>query len=150
MLDRQFLSTAGISTSEFVQWVGAEKHNLTPFEARLFSEAEAAAVITGGDNDIYEAEELRSLIDIGVIACDHGFDNKSDFERASSIESAAFDLVSFYNGNAADTLERVLDELQKAAKNARSSDRRYELKELIERLKDVIKCVDNLDKALNS
>ena len=150
MLDRQFLSTAGISTSEFVHWVGAEKHELTPFEARLFNEAEAAAVITGGDNEGMSAEDLKQLIDIGVIAEDYGFTEKKEFDRVASIECAANDLTSSYNGNADDTLDRVLDELQKAAKNARSSDRRYELKELIERLKDVIKCVDNLDKALNS
>lgn len=149
MLDRQFLSTAGISASEFVQWVAAEKHELTPFEARLFNEAEVAAVISGGDNDIYEAEELRSLIDIGVIAEDHGFYKKACFTRAESVETAASDLISSYNGDAADTLDCVLGELQKAAKNARTTERRAELKDLIERLNDVIKCVDNLDKALN-
>lgn len=150
MLDRQFLSTAGLSVSEFVQWVGAEKHELTPFEARLFNEVEAAAVITGGDNDIYEAEELRTLVDIGVIAEDHGFSGKKDFEHVDKVESAAIDLISSYNGDAADTLDCVLGELQKAAKNARTTERRAELKDLIERLNDVIKCADNLDKALNS
>ena len=150
MLDRQFLSTAGVSVSEFVRWVGAERHHLTPFEARLFKEAEAAEIITGGDNSPYSAEELRQLIDIGVMATDAGFDTKRDMDRAGSIESAAYDLIDSYYGDAADTIGCALDELKKAAKNARTSERREELKDLIERLDDVINYVDKLDKALCS
>lgn len=150
MLDREFLSTSGLSSGEFIQWVGAERQQLTPFEARLFKEAEAAEIITGGDNAAYAAEELRELIDTGVIAWGHGFDSKSDFERSGRIEDAALELIDSYNGNAADTLDRVLDVLQKAAKNARSDDRKEELNDLIDRLEDVIKYVDKLDKAVNS
>lgn len=150
MLDRDFLGYCGLSSSEFINWVGASRYELTNFEARLFKEAEAAEIITGGDNSPYAAEELRELIDIGVIAEDHGFNSKADFERAGGIESAAYELTEWQRANAPEVIDLVLNVLKAAAKNARTQERREELKELIERLDDVGAAIDKLEKALNS
>lgn len=150
MLNREFLSIAGLSSTEFVRWVGADKAELTPFEARLFKEAEAAEIITGGDNSPYSAEELRQLIDIGVMAENHGLDTKGDIERVGAIESAAYELTDWQCANAPEVIDLVLDVLKAAAKNARTKERREELWGLIERLNDVGAAVDKLEKALNS
>ena len=150
MLDRNFLGYAGLSQGEFLHWVGAAKAELTPFEARLFTLADDADTITGGDNSPYTAAELRELIDIGVVAEDCGMTSRKDFDRAGSIEAEVNYLLDDYNCGALDTLRAALDAIKQAAEEARSDKRYQELTDIADGLKEVIATVENLEKALNS
>lgn len=150
MLDRQFLSTAGVSTSEFVQWVAAEKHELSAFENRLFEAAEIAGAVTGGDNEGLTADEIRTYIDLGVRAEDYGLVNKKDFENTERIKSAANDLIDSYQCDAIATIKAALGVVNKALKGARSDDRRVELEDVKEQLEDLEKAAARLKSALDA
>ena len=150
MLDRQFLSTAGLSMNEFIQWVGAEKHELNAFENRLFEAAEIAGAVTGGDNEGLTADELRTYVDIGVRAEDNGLINKKDFENMERIRSAANDLIDSYQCDAIATIEAALTVVNQALKGARSDARRAELKDVKEQLTDLGKAAARLKSALDA
>ena len=150
MLDRQFLSTAGLSVSEFVQWVGAEKHELSAFENRLFEAAEIAGAVTEGDNEGLTADEIRTYVDIGVRAEDNGLINKKDFENMERIKSAANDLIDSYQCDAIATIEAALTVVNQALKGARSDARRAELKDVKEQLTDLEKAAARLKSVLDA
>ena len=151
MLNREFLARAGLPPDEFIHWVNAERDQLTDFEAKLFEQARAAEVITEGDNAIYDAEELRQLIDIGVMAEDFGLSTKAEFKRAAEIEVAAGCVINPYSSlNGIDAIEEAKDALRAAANRARSRERQYKLDALAESLEDVLIHLRALEKALNS
>ena len=151
MLNREFLARAGLPSNEFIHWVNAERGELTDFEAKLFEQARAAELITGGDNAIYDAEELRQLIDIGVMAEDFGLSTKAEFKRAAEIEEAAGRVVNPYGSlYGIDTIEEARDALRAAANRARSRERQNELDALAETLEDVLIPLRAMEKALNS
>ena len=151
MLNREFLARAAMPSDEFIHWVNAERDQLTGFEAKLFEQARAAEVITGGDNAIYEAEELRQLIDIGVMAEDFGLSTKAEFKRAAEIEETAGCVINPYSSlNGIDAIEEARDALRAAANRARSRERQYKLDALAESLEDVLIHLRALEKALTS
>lgn len=142
MLDRNFLGYAGLSQSEFLQWVGAAKAELTPFESRLFTLADNAELVTGGDNEGYSADELRTAIDIGLRADSYGISSERTIERASkaldSIDEGGISELKYWLNN------ELRDFLEGYKARARG-DRRYEAQSLLDDLNDHLDAIGELE-----
>lgn len=142
MLDRQFLSTAGLSVSEFVQWVGAEKHELTAFENRLFEAAEIAGVVAGGDNAAYTADDLCLAIDIGLRADSYGLSSEASIERASkaldSIDEGGISELKYW-------LNTELRDFLESYKARARADRRYKAVLLLDELNEHLGAIEELE-----
>lgn len=142
MLDRQFLSTAGLSVSEFVQWVGAEKHELSAFENRLFEAAEIAGAVTGGDNAAYTADDLRLAIDIGLRADSYGLSSERTIERASkaldSIDEGGISELKYW-------LNTELRDFLESYRARARGDRRYEAQSLLDDLNEHLDAIGELE-----
>lgn len=142
MLDRQFLSAAGLSVSEFVQWVGAEKHELNAFENRLFEAAEIAGAVTGGDNAAYTAEDLRLAIDIGLRADSYGLSSERTIERASkaldSIDEGGISELKYW-------LNTELRGFLESYKARARGDRRYKADSLLDDLNEHLDAIEELE-----
>lgn len=142
MLDRNFLGYAGLSQSEFLQWVGAAKAELTPFENRLFTLADNAELVTGGDNEGYSADDLRAAIDIGLRADSYGISSERTIERASkaldSIDEGGISELKYWLNN------ELRDFLEGYKARARG-DRRYEAQSLLDDLNDHLDAIGELE-----
>ena len=142
MLDRNFLGYAGLSQSEFLQWVGAAKAELTPFENRLFTLADNAELVTGGDNQGYSADDLRAAIDIGLRADSYGIGSERTIERASkaldSIDEGGISELKYWLNN------ELRDFLEGYKARARG-DRRYEAQSLLDDLNDHLDAIGELE-----
>ena len=142
MLDRNFLGYAGLSQSEFLQWVGAAKAELTPFENRLFTLADNAELVTGGDNQGYSADDLRAAIDIGLRADSYGISSERTIERASkaldSIDEGGISELKYWLNN------ELRDFLEGYKARARG-DRRYEAQSLLDDLNDHLDAIGELE-----
>lgn len=142
MLDRQFLSTAGLSVSEFVQWVGAEKHELSAFENRLFEAAEIAGAVAGGDNEGYSADDLRAAIDIGLRADSYGLSSERTIERASkaldSIDEGGISELKYW-------LNTELRGFLESYKARARGDRRYKADFLLDDLNEHLDAIEELE-----
>ena len=90
MLDRNFLVNSRLPLGEFVQWVAASKYELTPFEAKLFELIERMAPAHVDDEET-DAETMKQIIDLGVMADSFGYCDKADFERVAKLDELMSD-----------------------------------------------------------
>ena len=152
MLDRIFLVHSRLPLSEFVQWVAASRYELTPFEEKLFELVERMAPAHVDDEET-DAETLKQIIDLGVIADSFGYCEKKDFEHAEAIEwHAARFFSEFKCGDSVAAIEKATDIVRATAGSYTDSDDegyRRELGELADQLEEISATLSRLRNVLN-
>ena len=133
MLNREFLINTRMPLGELVKWIAAARSELTPFEAKLFELIERMAPAHVDDEET-EAETLKELIDLGVMADSFGYDNKKEFERIAKLDELMSEPDFWDYRDAMPGAIDYLDDLYKQGAAAVDDDKSNVYAELLDRL----------------